>query len=194
MRYATMPLLVRDTARWKMPIRIGGALWLAAIITMVAAGLHPREVAAQDASQNNQLIGTWQLTLVDNVLPDGARVHLYGPDPQGVLVFDAGGHYSLQIMSADRPKFAANDKGKGTAEEYRAAVQGSNCHFGRYAVNEHDKTVTFYVEHATFTNWEGKPQILPFQIDESKNIKFILAHPTTGGPGVTGEVVWKRVL
>jgi Lipocalin-like domain len=195
MRYSKMPLLVRCLARWKMPIRIGGALWLASIITMLAAGSHPREAAAQDASQNNQLIGTWKLTIADNVLPDGTRVHLYGPDPQGLLMFDAGGHYSLQIVSADRPKFAANDKGKGTAEEYRAAVQGSNCHFGRYAVNA-DHTVTFYVEHATFSNWEGKPQTLPFQIgdDEYKNIKFIVPHPTTGGPGVTGEVTWKRVL
>jgi Lipocalin-like domain len=192
MRYSKMPLLVRDLARWKMPIRIGGALWLASIITMLAAGSHSREAAAQDASQNNQFIGTWKLTLVDNVLPDGARVHLYGPDPQGVLVFDAGGHYSLQIMSAGRPKFAANDKGKGTAEEYRAAVQGSNCHFGRYAVNEHDHTVTFYVEHATFTNWEGTTQTLPFQM-AGDEYKFILPHPTTGGPGVTGEVAWKRV-
>jgi hypothetical protein len=193
-RYSKMPLLVRDIARWKMPIRIGGALWLALIITMLAAGSHPREALAQDASQNNQLIGTWQLTIVDNVSPDGTRVHLYGPDPQGVLMFDAGGHYSLQIMRAERPKFAANDKFKGTAEEYSAAVQGSNCHFGRYAVNEHDHTVTFYVEHATYSNWEGKPQILPFQIDEYKNIKFIVPQPTTGGPGVVGEVTWKRVL
>jgi hypothetical protein len=188
-----MPLLVRDLARWKMPIRIAGALWLASIITMLAAGSDLREAAAQDASQNNQLIGTWQLTIADNVSPDGTRIHLYGPDPQGILMFDAGGHYSLQIMRAERPKFAANDKFKGTAEEYRAAVQGSNCHFGRYAVNA-DHTVTFYVEHATYSNWERKPQILPFQIDESKNIKFIVPAPTTGGPGVIGEVTWKRVL
>jgi len=192
MRYSKMSLLARDLARWKMLIRIGGALWLASIITIFTAGSNPREAAAQNASQNNQLIGTWKLTVVDNVLPDGTRVHLYGPDPQGVLVFDAGGHYSLQIMTADRPKFAANDKGKGTVEEYRAAVQGSNCHFGRYAVNERDHTVTFYVEHATFTNWEGTTQTLPFQIagDEYKNI---VPHPTTGGPGVSGEVVWKRM-
>jgi Lipocalin-like domain len=164
-----------------------------ALLSCLATGA---PAAAQDASQNNHLIGTWKLTIADNVLPDGARIHLYGPDPQGVLIFDAGGHYSLQIMSADRPKFAANDKAKGTAEEYRAAVQGSNCHFGRYTVDEHDHTVTFYVEHATFSNWEGTTQNLPFQIagDEYKFIKFIVPHPTTGGAGVTGEVTWKRVL
>jgi len=192
MRYPKTRLLVRHLARWKMPIRIGGALWLVSMITMLAAVSHLREAAAQDASQSNRLVGTWKLKLVDNVLPDGSRIHLYGPDPQGVLVFDAGGRYSLQIMSAERPKFAANDKGKGTAEEYRAAVQGSNCHFGRYAVNENDHTIAFYVEHATFSNWEGTTQILPFQIkgDEYENI---VPHPTTGGPGVTGDVVWKRL-
>jgi hypothetical protein len=161
------------------------------IVILACLAAHAPAVA-QDASQKNQLIGTWKLKLADNVLPDGSRVHLYGPDPQGVLMFDAGGHYSVQIMSADRPKFAANDKSKGTAEEYRATVQGSNCHFGRYAVNEHDHTVTFYVEHATFSNWEGTTQILPFHIrgDEYENI---VPRPTTGGPGVTGDVVWERV-
>jgi hypothetical protein len=161
-----------------------------AIVVLTCLAAHA-PAAAQDASQKNQLIGTWKLKLVDNVLPDGSRVHPYGPDPQGVLMFDAGGHYALQIMSADRPKFAANDKNKGTAEEYRAAVQGSNCHFGRYAVNEHDHTVTFYVEHATFTNWEGTTQILPFQIEGDEYTNKL--HPTQGGPGVIAEVVWKRV-
>lgn len=161
-----------------------------ALFACLAAGA---PAAAQDA--NTQLVGTWQLTVADNVSPDGTRVHLYGPDPQGVLMFDASGHYSLQIMSAERPKFAANDKAKGTAEEYRAAVQGTNCHFGRYAINERDHTVTFHVEHATFSNWEGTTQNLPFQIagGESRSITFTLARPTTGGPGVTGEVTWKRV-
>ena len=101
-----------------------------AIVVLTCLAAHA-PAAAQDASQNNQLIGTWKLKLVDNILPDGSRVHPYGPDPQGVLMFDAGGHYALQIMRADRPKFAANDKNKGTAEEYRGVVQGSNCHFGR---------------------------------------------------------------
>ena len=160
-----------------------------AIVVLTCLAAHA-PAAAQDAIQKNQLIGTWKLKLADNVLPDGSRLHLYGPDPQGLLMFDAGGHYSVQIMSADRPKFAANDKGKGTAEEYRATVQGSNCHFGRYEVNEHDHTVTFYVEHATFTNWEGTTQILPFQIagDEYTN----RLRPTQGGAGVIAEVVSKR--
>jgi hypothetical protein len=170
---------------WENIVRTLAIALLACLVTGAPA-------AAQDASQNNRLIGTWKLKLVDNVFPDGTRVHPYGPDPQGVLMFDAGGHYSLQIMRAERPKFAANDKSKGTEEEYRAAVQGSNCHFGRYVVNEQDHTVTFYVEHATFTNWEGTTQILPFQIEGDEYTSKL--RPTQGGSGVIAEVTWKRVL
>jgi hypothetical protein len=79
---------------------------------------------------------------VDNVLPDGSRVQLYGPNPQGIAKFDANGRYSMQIMRDGRPKFAANYKGKGTPEEYKTSVQGSNCHFGTCTVNETDHTVT----------------------------------------------------
>jgi len=146
----------------------------------------------QQVAPNAELVGTWDLVLVDNVLPDESRTHLYGPNPHGMLIFDSSGHYALQIMSNGRPKFAANDKSKGTAEEYKAAVQGSNCHFGTYTVNAADHSVTLHVEHATFANWEGAALTWPFTIagDESK---FIVPHPTTGGPGVTGEIVWKRL-
>lgn len=150
-----------------------------------------RGANAEETAQK-QLLGTWTLTLVDNVLPDGSRIHLYGPNPQGIAMFDAGGHYSLQIMSDGRPKFSANDKGKGTPDEYKAAVQGSNCHFGTYTVNESDHTVTLHVEHATFSNWEGSVQIFPFTL-AGDEFKFIVPHPTTGGPNVTGEVVWKHL-
>ena len=138
-----------------------------------------------------QLVGTWTIVLVDNVRADGSRINLYGPNPQGIAMFDAEGHYSLQIMSDGRPKFSANDKSKGTAEEYKAAVQGSNCHFGRYSVDETSHTITLHVEHATFSNWEGTDLKWPLSLtgDESK---ITIPHPTTGGADVTGEVGLKR--
>ena len=160
------------------------------LILPLALGLLVRGATAQETAQ--KLVGTWTLILVDNVLPGGSRIQLYGPNPQGVAMFDAGGHYSVQIMSDGRPKFAANDKGKGTPDEYKAAVQGSNCHFGRYTVNELNHTVTLHVEHATFSNWEGTEQTLPFTL-AGDEFKFIVPHPTTGGPNVTGEVAWKRL-
>jgi len=138
----------------------------------------------------NPLVGTWTLVLVDNVLPDGSRVHLYGPHPSGLLMFDAGGRYGLQIVSAGRPTFAANDKSRGTADEYRAAVQGSNAHFGTYAVDEAQGTITFRIEHASFTNWEGTEQKRSFSL-VGDHLKYTVPAPTTGG-GAVGEVEWQR--
>lgn len=78
------------------------------------------KASASKKSPTHKLAGTWTLVLVDNILPDGSRVELYGPSPQGILMFDAQGNYSLQILRANRAKFAANDKGQGTPEEYKA--------------------------------------------------------------------------
>jgi hypothetical protein len=164
------------------------ALAMSPLVLM--AVLFSGAAAAQQAMQR-QLVGTWTIVLVDNVLPDGSRVHLYGPNPQGIAMFDADGHYSLQIMSDGRPKFAAGDKTKGTSEEYKAAVQGSNCHFGKYTVNEADHSVTLHVEHATFSNWEGTDLQLPLAL-AGNELRLTIPHPTSGGPNVTGEVVLRR--
>ena len=166
------------------------ALTHAMLLLPLTFVFYAERAVAQNATRE-QLVGTWNVVLVDNVRPDGGRIQLYGPNPRGIAMFDADGHYSLQIMSEGRPKFAANDKSKGTPEEYKAAIQGSNCHSGRYSVDELDHTVTLHVENATFSNWEGTDLKLPFTVagDESK---ITIPHPTTGGGDVVGEVLLKR--
>jgi hypothetical protein len=146
---------------------------------------------ASAQKKETKLTGTYELVTVDNILADGTRVHLYGDKPQGLLIFDAQGHYALQIYSQDRPKFATADKSKGTDEENRAAVKGSNAHFGTYTIDETEGTITFNIQHASFPNWEGVRQKRPFMLMENV-FKYTVPAPTTGG-AVTGEVVWKRV-
>jgi hypothetical protein len=146
---------------------------------------------AQPAAPSG-LVGTWQLLAVDNVLADGTRVHIYGPNPQGLLVIDPTGHYSVQIMSGGRPKFASNDKAKGTPDEYRATVVGSNCHYGTYQINDAAQSLTLHVEGATFANWEGTDLTWPFTINGDQ-LTIIVPHPTTGGPGAKGEIVYRRI-
>ena len=160
-------------------------------LLLLAAALRWAHASGPEQSAAaNPLVGTWTLVLVDNVRPDGNRVHLYGPSPSGLLMFDAGGHYSPQIVSAGRPAFAANDKNRGTADEYQAAVQGSNAHFGTYAVNQAEGTITFRIEHASFPNWEGTEQTRAFTL-VGDHLKYTVSAPTTGD-GAVGEVEWRR--
>jgi hypothetical protein len=141
-------------------------------------------------NENSKLPGTYVLVSVDNIDKDGNRTHLYGDSPQGILMLDAQGNYSLQIMSAVRQKFAASDKSKGTDEENRAAVKGCNTHFGTYVTDDTKGTINFNILHASFPNWEGTQQKRPFTIKDG-TFTYTVPSPTTGG-AVTGEVVWKR--
>jgi hypothetical protein len=43
---------------------------------------------------------------VDLVRPDGARVPLFGPNPQGQASFDSNGRYLLMTASAAQARFA----------------------------------------------------------------------------------------
>jgi len=139
----------------------------------------------------NTIAGTYSLLLVDNLLANGDRIHLYGDHPHGILIMDNKGNYSLQIVSEGRPKFASGDKSKGTDEENKLAIQGCNAHFGTYSIDRERHTITFYIKHASFPNWEGTKQVRPFAFDGNV-FKYTVPAPTTGG-SVTGEVVWKRM-
>lgn len=160
-----------------------------AVLVLVLAALGGVVVA--QSKRAPQIVGTWTLVSADNVFPDGRRVQIYGPEPQGMLTFDASGRYSLHIYRQGRLKFAANDKAKGSPEENQSTVQGSNTHFGRYTINEADSSITFHIDQALFPNWEGTQQKRSFRLAADRLI-YIVRTPTTGGVAAIGEVVWRR--
>ncbi|HEX3991669.1 MAG TPA: lipocalin-like domain-containing protein, partial [Acetobacteraceae bacterium] len=68
-------------------------------------------------AQTTSIAGTWILTRAEKLLPDGTRVSDYGNSPHGLVIFTSDGYYSVQIYRAERLKFSAGDKLKGTPEE-----------------------------------------------------------------------------
>lgn len=138
-------------------------------------------------AQQNPLLGAWTIVSVNDERPGGAA--LYGADPQGLLIFDSNGRYSLQLCASGRPKFAANDRTKATAEESRAAVEGCNPHWGRYSIDETGKYIIFKIDHAMFANWEGTEQKRAFTI-EAGILRYQVPNPPVGGANPV--VIWKR--
>lgn len=138
------------------------------------------------------LVGTYRLKMVDNIMADSSRVHLYGDNPKGILMMDAAGNYAMEIYSGEgRPAFTANDKGKGTDEEYRAAVRGSNVHFGKYSIDPATQTIVYNIIAASYPNWENTQRKSRFKFD-GKLLSYIVPTPTTGN-AVRGEVVWEKM-
>lgn len=160
-----------------------GSLALAMAAWLAASGAF-----AQQKPLKEDIVGTWRYVSVDLVRPDGTRVPLYGPEPQGLATFDASGNYLLMTARKGQPRFASSNREEGTPEENKAAVQGSIAHFGRYTIDEAGKSITFHIQTSTFPNWNGTDQKRPFTI-AGDTLKWMT--PSSTGTGVA-EVVLQR--
>lgn len=156
-------------------------------LLFLGVALPSGDAIGQQKTLKEQLVGTWTYVSVDTVRPDGSRVPIFGPNPQGRASFDSNGRYMLLTARSGQPKFASNNRMEATPEEYKAVVQGSIAHFGRYTVNEADKTITFHIETSTFPNWNGAEQTRPFTLTGDE-----LKWTTAASSGGSAEVVLKR--
>jgi len=145
-----------------------------------------QQVAAGAYAQ--QLQGTWVL-VSQYVDQEGQRVEPFGANPRGMMVLTPDGHFSMILMTQTLPKFVSNNRVKGTAEEYRAVVEGSIANFGTYSIlSEKDHLVSLKMMASTFPNWDGQDQkrVMTVAGDEMK-----VTSPTAAIGG-TAYVVWKR--
>ncbi|HXM81571.1 MAG TPA: lipocalin-like domain-containing protein [Burkholderiales bacterium] len=159
----------------------------AASILFVSLAMPAGNSAAQDSKS---LIGTWTAVASNTIDASGKRTPIFGPNPRGSLIFAPNGHYSLMLARASLPKFTSNSRERGSAEENKSIVAGSISHYGKYTVNDFDKTLTFHVETSTYPNWDGSAQKRPFTVSGDR-LTYRVAEVSSGAG--SGEVVWKRV-
>jgi len=142
----------------------------------------------QGGTLAQQIQGSWILVSFTND-QDGKKVEPFGPNPRGLAIYTPDGRFSEVILRANLPKFASNNRMKGTVEESQAIVQGSFAYFGRYTVaSDKEQTVIKHVEGCTFPNWDGQDlkRIVTVIGDE---MKITVPGATVGG---TNYNVWKR--
>jgi hypothetical protein len=137
-----------------------------------------------------QFVGSWTLVSIHYVHPDGSKIEPFGSNAKGMLVFDGTGRFGTQIMVADRPKFASNNRMVGTPEEYRVTSQGVVAYFGTYTVSEPDRIVTLHIERSSFPNWDGTDQKRSFSFTEDE-LRYTAAS-STANPAEAAQLVWKR--
>jgi hypothetical protein len=146
--------------------------------------------AVLQAGAQGTMSGTW--TLVAVTQGEGATMtHPFGPGPKGILMLDPGGRFSVTITRADLPKFEAGNRGKGTADENRAVVQGSIAFFGTYTVNESQHVIDMKVEGSTYPNWIGTVQKRAYVDYGGVEMKF--TNPSSSVGGGAADLIWKRV-
>jgi len=114
-------------------------------------------------AQSPSIVGTWILTGAEKQLPDGTRILDYGPNPHGLAIFTADGHYSVQIYRDKRLKLASGDKFKGTPEEYQDASLSTSVHFGRYTVDPVKHTITFQIDRSSVPNQDDSTAVRSYE-------------------------------
>jgi hypothetical protein len=150
------------------------------------------DVGAQETGGTlaQQIQGTWILVSIYNEQPDGKKTDQFGSNPRGLVIYTPDGHFTHIIMRASLPKFASNNRVKGTVEENNAVVEGSIAYFGTYSVaSEKEKIVNIHVEGSTFPNWDGQ--------DQKRRVNVIgdmltVSTVTPAAIGGTNYVVYKR--
>ena len=160
------------------------------IAGLVLLGVTEGSAQQKSKTMKEQLVGSWMLVSADMIGKDGSRTPNFGPNPKGMMTFDANGRYTAILMSASRPKFASNNRAKGTSEENHAAVRGSLAYFGTYSVDEATKTLVTRVEGSVYPNAEGESQKRTIILLTADEFKYMNPTTTTGG---NAEAVWKRV-
>ena len=148
----------------------------------------PTTASAQNTKRAPDIVGTWVLAAADKLLPDGARVEDYGPNPHGLCIFTADGHYSLQIYRNDRLKFASGDKYSATPEEYKDAILGMSVGFGRYEVDPVKQTIIFHREGNFIANQEGSTGVDPNEL-KGDTLSWKVAARKDGSIPIT--VLWR---
>ncbi|MES2039679.1 MAG: lipocalin-like domain-containing protein [Pseudomonadota bacterium] len=165
------------------------------LIGLVVMSLPACAFTEQDIDKNEQaqkcLTGTWSLIAAPEIRADGSRGETFGPNPQGLLIIDGTGRYSLQIYKSERSKFAAGDKRKGTETEYRAAAIDTSSHYGRCFIDTERNVLVFRIEHASFPNWDGSEQARQFEL--KADVLSYRVPAGASGNGTTAISTWKKL-
>src|SRR5262245_25622245 len=162
-------------------------LRISAIAALGIALMTSATVGQPAKSDKERFIGTW--TLVSLTSGEGVNQTLpYGPNPQGTMMVDPNGRFSITVVRSDLLKFASNNRMSGTTDENKAIVQGSIAYFGTYSIDEATHVLTVKIEGSTFPNFTGGTQtrILSFDGDQ---VTYFNPTPSMGG---SAKVTYRR--
>ena len=139
----------------------------------------------------NELVGTWALVATEWRRADGRHGNPFGPGAAGVLMYDAAGNMSAQVMRADRTETPAADPA-GIDTAMTSAFAGYIAYFGTYEIDATRSTVTHTVVGSAFPAWVGSTPNRRFAI-EGDRLTLSDSLTTADGTAVEASTIWQRI-
>lgn len=152
--------------------------------------IHAQSQTHAHAGSTNPLVGVWKLTAADKILPDGTRASDYGEAPHGMAIFTADGLVMIDVFRKERGKFAANDRTKGSLDEYKEAQLNTSCSFGTYSVDVAAGTFTIRIDRSTFPNSDDTTQVRAYELKGDVLSWKVAARPDGSVPVTVMRRIW----
>ena len=160
--------------------------WARVAVCVGFTGLLSIPTIALGQSLKDEIVGVWRQVSIYTE-EGGVKTQPYGEKVVGLAVFDRSGYVISFLAKPDLPKFVAQNRLKGTDEEYRAVMQGIIAGFGTYTVD--GDTVTINWEASSYPNRAGAAEKRTYTIVGGE---MTAVNPTAASGG-TSVQKWVRV-
>jgi hypothetical protein len=144
------------------------------------------------ARADSPVLGIWKLISLQTEADDGTVTYPFGNDVAGLLMIDAEGYFSVQLMDTKRPSFKSGDPRHGTPEEVKTAFENYIGYYGTFDLDETKGATIFHVRGAWLPNWIGTDQIRYYALSENR-LSISTAPVLYGGKTAVGKLIWERV-
>ncbi len=136
------------------------------------------------------IVGTWAFVASEWKRADGRHANPFGAGAMGVLMYDASGHMSAQIMHADRPPVTTIAPTIDAA--FGLAIPGFLAYAGTYEVDDAAGVLTHRVVVSSFPAWVGTEHRRRFVIEgETLTLRDDLT--TADGVAVAASTTWRKM-
>lgn len=143
-----------------------------------------------------EFVGAWRLVSVETVRPNGQVIYpFYGKHPQGLIVYDASGWMSVQIVSDPAPTLPSassrEEMLQAPSAEKSAAFDGYYAYYGTWTINESKGTITHHIKQSLFPSERGEEGVRHFELDGDRLTLTAKAHEM--GEEHERKLVWERL-
>jgi hypothetical protein len=170
------------------------------LITALAAAVARSGVSEQVPAKltREAIVGAWRLVSIEYSGPNGALVDpFFGPNPQGIIIYDRSGWMSVQIVTANRPtmlKPASRTSGVVSAEDAKLATQALDTYYAYFGSWEFDAGKSIITHHL-------QGSLLPYEtgLEYKREATFdgvhlnLIVRSQQGGESRVRTLVWVRV-
>jgi hypothetical protein len=148
------------------------------------------------APVRSELIGAWRLVSVETIRPNGEVIYpFYGRHPEGLIVYDASGWMSVQIVSDPKPSVPIADSREAflaaSSADKAAAVDGYYAYCGTWTLDASTSTVTHHIKQSLYPAERGEDGVRRVTVSGDRLTLTAKTHEM--GEDHQRKLVWKRV-